>query len=87
MVSVTIGDRRMDLRLKSGRQFHRQSSAFRLIARGEAIAGEAAIYPRGTALMVKLVAWLPRGEAQQSHRRTARVHCSRASAGGGQRER
>lgn len=66
IVSLRIGERRLDLRLKSGAQFGRQYSAFRLIARGEAVPGEAALYQRGASLMVKLVAWLPRPEAQQA---------------------
>jgi len=60
VVSVRIGDRRLGLRLKGGHQFRRQVAAFRQIASGAAVPGEAAIYQRGTALMVKLVAWLPR---------------------------
>jgi hypothetical protein len=70
---MRIGARRLELRLKSGPQFRRQQVAFRLIARGEAVPGEAAIYQQGSALMVKLVAWLPRGEIQQAIG-TLRVH-------------
>jgi len=70
IVSLRIGERRLELRLKSGSQFRRQSAAFRLIARGEAVAGEAAIYQGGTGLgapvLVKLVAWLPRQAAQEA---------------------
>lgn len=60
IVSVRVGDVRLRLRLKSGPQFRRQFAQFRLVARGEAVQGEAAIYQQGSALMVKLVAWLPR---------------------------
>jgi hypothetical protein len=63
IVRIRIGDRCRELRLKSGPQFHRQYRAVRLIARGEAVPGEAAIYQHGNALMVKLVAWLPREPA------------------------
>jgi hypothetical protein len=63
VVSLRIGETRRELRLKSGPQFRRQYAQVRLLARGEAVAGEAAIYQRGDALMVKLVAWLPRAAA------------------------
>jgi hypothetical protein len=60
IVSVRIGDRRYRLRLKSGSQFRRQLGQFRQLASGSAQQGELAIYQRGTGLMVKMVAWLPR---------------------------
>jgi hypothetical protein len=53
-----------EVRLKSGPEFRRQYAQFRLIARGEAIPGEAAVYQRGKRLMLKMVAWLPREEPQ-----------------------
>ena len=59
-VSLRIGDARMRLRLKSGPQFRRQYGQFRQLARGEAVKGELAIYERGDALLVKMVAWMPR---------------------------
>jgi hypothetical protein len=62
IVSVRLGERRVELRLKSGPQFARQLAHFRKIAHGEAVAGELAIYQTGQALMVKMVAWLPRPE-------------------------
>jgi hypothetical protein len=61
IVSVRIGEARWRLRLKRGSQFRRQMTAFRQIAKGEAIPGELAIYDR-SGVMVKLVAWLPRAE-------------------------
>lgn len=73
VVSVRLGEGRVELRLKSGHPFRRQLQAFRLMARGEAVTGEAAIYQRGTALMVKLVAWLPRPEAPAAREGVLRV--------------
>lgn len=77
IVNLRIGERRFDLRLKSGPQFARQMAGFRLLARGGAVPGEAAIYQRTTAmgvpLLVKLVAWLPRQQAQPGTS-TLRVH-------------
>lgn len=63
IASFRIGDQRLRLRLKSGPQFRRQFQAIGAIAAGRAVKGEAAIYERGTALMAKLVAWLPREKA------------------------
>lgn len=63
IASFRIGDQRLSLRLKSGPQFRRQYRAIQAIAAGRAVKGEAAIYERGTALMAKLVTWLPREEA------------------------
>ncbi|HYT08977.1 MAG TPA: hypothetical protein VEL77_15135 [Rugosimonospora sp.] len=64
ILRVRIGEGWRELRLKSGPQFRRQYRSVQLIARGEAITGEAAIYQRQfegkSALMVKMVAWLPR---------------------------
>ena len=63
VVSVRIADRRYRLRLKGSPQFHRQRQAFDQILSGAAERGELAIYRRGSALMVKMAAWLPRAEA------------------------
>ncbi len=60
IVSVRVGAERWRLRLKTGAQFRRQLESFRLLVRGEALPGELAIYEKGTALMIKMVAWLPR---------------------------
>jgi hypothetical protein len=59
IVNVRIGDARWRLRLKRGPQFRRQMAAFQQIAKGEAVAGELAIYDR-SGVMVKMAAWLPR---------------------------
>ena len=61
IVSVRIGDARYRLRLKRGPQFRPQMEAFRQLAKGEAVAGELAIYDHD-GLLVKMVAWLPREE-------------------------
>jgi hypothetical protein len=66
ILRMRLGESSRELRLKTGSQFHRQYRAIRLLARGEAIAGEAAIYQSGKSLMVKLVAWLPREESSPS---------------------
>ncbi len=68
IVSLRIGENRWRLRLKCGPQFHRQFTQFRLIASGEAQKGECVVYERGTALMVKMVAWLPRQAVSQCSR-------------------
>lgn len=60
IVSVRIAERRYRLRLRGGPKFWRQQEAFDLMVAGKATTGEAAIYQKGTDLMVKLVAWLPR---------------------------
>jgi hypothetical protein len=53
-------EKRMRVRLKGGPQFRRQTGQIKSIVAGEAVRGEAAVYQAGDALMVKLVAWLPR---------------------------
>jgi hypothetical protein len=63
VVSVRIGDRRFRLRLKSGDSFRRQYQAFRLMAGGGAVRGEASITGKGTAVMMSMAAWLPREQA------------------------
>jgi hypothetical protein len=60
IVNVRIADRRYKLRLKAGPQFHRQRKAFEDIVTGDAVAGELALYERGTSTLVKMVAWFPR---------------------------
>jgi hypothetical protein len=77
VVNVLLGDGRVDLRLKSGSQFHRQMVAYRQLARGEAVPGELAIYQAGDALMVKMVAWLPRPEAAARRSGTLYVHTTK----------
>lgn len=68
VVSLRVGDRRIRLRLKSGPQFARQMQAVRQIVSGEAEQGQMDIYRQGrgktASVMVKMVAWLPRGRNQ-----------------------
>jgi hypothetical protein len=64
-LSVRIGEKRVELRLKGGPQFYRQRSVVDQIVKGNAIRGECAIYKRGTATMAKLVVWLSRTEPQE----------------------
>jgi len=69
ILSVRIGDRRLELRLRSGKEFQRQYKQFRLLASGEAVPGEAMIYQRTSGsrvvVLVKMVAWLPRPSPQE----------------------
>jgi hypothetical protein len=69
ILSVRIGERRLELRLRSGKEFQRQYKQFQLLASGEAVPGEAAIYQRTSGgkvvILVKIVAWLPRQSAQE----------------------
>jgi hypothetical protein len=60
VVTVRLGNARNGLRLKGGPRYYRQLSAFRSIVSGEAIRGGCSIYERGSDILVKLVAWLPR---------------------------
>lgn len=73
LISLRIGDQRRELYLKGGPQMRRQLEQFRLIVSGEAVPGEAAIYQRGKALMVKMVAWLPRPVSAGARTGTLRV--------------
>lgn len=70
VVSMRIGDTRMRLRLKGGDQFRRQMQAFRLIAGGQAVRGEAAIQEQGSSLMVRMVAWLRREQEAEAMERS-----------------
>ena len=65
IIRVRLGESSREFRLKTGPQFRRQYTAVRLLARGEAIPGEAALYQRGSRLMCKMVAWLPRATAAE----------------------
>ena len=62
IVRIRLGNGWIRLRLKSGKQFHRQLASFRQMVAGEAVRGELAIYQPGDRLMVKMVAWLKRSE-------------------------
>jgi hypothetical protein len=76
IVSLRLGEGRVRLRLKNGPQFHRQMKAFGAIARSEAVPGELAIFQHGTALMVKMVAWLSRSAAPKQQTGILRVRTS-----------
>ena len=60
VISVRFGPTRRRLRLKGGAQMWRQRAAFDQIVRGTAQPGELMLYQRGSKLLAKLVAWLPR---------------------------
>lgn len=60
IVNMRIGEGRLRLRLKGMPKYKRQLISFRDILRGYAVPGEAALYEKGSTLMCKLVAWLPR---------------------------
>ena len=60
IVSARIADERIEFRLRSGHQFHRQMAAVKQIITGEAKQGEMALYRQGKSVMCKMVAWLPR---------------------------
>jgi hypothetical protein len=76
ILRVRIREELRDRRLKRGPRFRRQHHAVRLIARAEAISGEAAICNRAGTLMVKLIAWLPREEETGNTNSILRVHRS-----------
>jgi hypothetical protein len=76
IVSLRLGEGRVRLRLKSGPQFHRQMESFGAIVRAEGVPGELAIFQKGTALMVKIVAWLPRSAAPHQQTGILRVRTS-----------
>lgn len=58
-VSVKL-DRRWTLRLRGGHEFRRQLASFAAIASGDAVRGQLDLYPKDSAIMCKMVAWLPR---------------------------
>ena len=66
VLSIRIGEKRWELRLKGGARYRRQLAALRVIVEGMAARGEAALYSRvdGT-LLSKIVAWLPRPPANE----------------------
>jgi hypothetical protein len=76
IVSLGMGEGRVRLRLKNGPQFRRQMKAFGAIASSEAVPGELAIFQKGTVLMVRMVAWLPRPAAPQQPTGILRVRTS-----------
>lgn len=58
ILTAPLGGRRWDLILKTGGRWRQRAAVRRLIA-GEAVAGELAIYERGSHVMAKMVMWLP----------------------------
>lgn len=58
ILSAPLAGRRWDLILKTGGRWRQRAAVRRLIA-GEAVAGELAIYERGSNVMAKMVMWLP----------------------------
>ena len=60
IVSVRIGDRKFQLRLKSYAQYYRQLRAFAQIVDGDAVPGELALYCRRDCVFCKIVAWFSR---------------------------
>lgn len=77
VVSVRIGDSRFRLRLKAGPQFRRQLRCFRLVAIGAAMKGESAISERGTSVLFKIIAWLPRDKQEADRTGTLSVRTDR----------
>lgn len=67
VVSLRLQDGWRKFRLKGGPHYRRQMAAFRLMVAGEAERGELALLQKfGQPLMVKMVAWLPRPEAEKN---------------------
>jgi hypothetical protein len=64
-VTVRIAERKYTMRLKGGFRYRRQLASFRSICSGEAKYGELDLYQTGRDLLCKMVAWLPRREAQE----------------------
>lgn len=88
-LSARIGDRRWYLRLRGGAEMRRQVAALRALADGSCVGGAAALYQVtahagdhrngiGTAqtrtrLMLKIAAWMPRGEGHGAGTLTVRT--------------
>ena len=77
LLSFMLGEGRVTVRLRGGPNYRRQLLGLRKIMRGEAVQGELAIYrvnanhadhrngdTKGTRVMAKMVAWLPKDEAR-----------------------
>lgn len=80
LVSLRVGDSRIALRLRGGARFHRQLSAVRRIASGEAEPGQMDIYAQGKDIMCKMVAWLPRETAAPAKAPAGNILAVRSSA-------
>ena len=64
IISVRIGDRKFQLRLRNYAQYRRQLRAFAQIVAGDAVPCELALYRRRDCLLCKIVAWIPRPAAE-----------------------
>jgi len=60
VVSLRVADLRVQMRLKGGPRYHRQLSALRDLDEGQAVPGQLDLYQKGSDLLCKMVAWLPR---------------------------
>jgi hypothetical protein len=60
VVSVRLGTKRVDLRLKGGPRFRHQLVALRAIESRAAVQGQLDLYRRGEDVLCKIIAWLPR---------------------------
>jgi hypothetical protein len=60
IVSVRVGNRNFQLRLKSHRRYRRQIAAFAQMLAGTAIRGQLTLYRRRDQLLCMIVSWLPR---------------------------
>lgn len=63
VVTARVGESKTRFRLRGGAGFRRQLDAVRLIVAGDAMAGQMDIFERGSDVMCKMVAWLPRTAA------------------------
>lgn len=69
--SARIGEQRIEMRLKGGPRYHRQTAALKQIAAGIAVQGEAAfLRAHDGEIRIKLVAWLPRKNEKANGDRT-----------------
>jgi hypothetical protein len=69
VVSLRVADLRVQMRLKGGPRYHRQLSALRHLDEGQAVPGQLDLYQKGSDLLCKMVAWLPRRRHQSEHGR------------------
>jgi hypothetical protein len=58
-----VGGERVNITLQGGYRFARQMQAFKMMCSGEAQSGELSLYERGSILMCKMIAWLPRKQS------------------------
>ena len=60
VVSLRVADLHGQMRLKGGPRYQRQLSALRDLDEGQAVPGQLDLYQKGSDLLCKMVAWLPR---------------------------